>query len=165
MSRPIRYRSRFAVPAEQLYAILVDRDYLEAKLARIGGTNAGLVDLASDPNSAKYTLRQGVDHHQLPGPIQKILRGDLVIERSESWRLAANGRYEGTITARVKDAPGSISGAQRVLADGAGAEFVVDAEAKVDVPLIGGKIESAIADQLVRLLDREAQFTQDWLKR
>src|SRR5882762_3686519 len=106
MPRPIRYQSRYSCPAADLFATLVDRTYLEAKLARIGGNNAALLELASDAETAKYTLRQGVNHEYLPGPVQKILRGDLIIERAETWRLVATGRYEGTVSARVKDAPG-----------------------------------------------------------
>jgi Protein of unknown function (DUF2505) len=169
MSCPIRYQSRYAVPAEQLYATLVDREFLQAKLDSIGGTNAALLDLASDADSAKYTLRQCVNREYLPGPVQKILRGDLIIERTETWRLAAPGRYEGTVTARMKDAPGSIGGGLKVIGIGtetaASSEFGIEAAAKVDVPLIGGKIESAIAEQVVKLMDREARFTQQWLAR
>lgn len=165
MSRPIRYQSQYAVPAEKLYATLVDREFLRAKLEAIGGNNAALLDLASDADSAKYTLRQGVNREHLPTPVQKILRGDLVIERTETWRLAESGRYEGTVTARVKDAPGNIGGGLTVAGRDGGSEFAINAEAKVDVPLIGGKIESAIAEQVVRLMEREARFTQQWLAR
>ena len=165
MSRPISYRSRYANPADQLYAALVDREYLLAKLKRIGGNDAALLDLASDSSSAKYTLRQGVSRHYLPGAVQTFLRGDLIIERTETWRLAAPGRYEGTVTARVKDAPGNIGGALKVIGAGTGSEFSIDGEAKVNLPLIGGKIESAISEQVVKLMEREARFTQEWLSR
>lgn len=163
MPRPIRYQSRYSCSAADLFATLVDRTYLEARLARIGGNNAVLLELASDAETAKYTLRQGVSQQHLPAPVQRILRGDLVIERSETWRLAAPGRYEGTVAARVKDAPGSIGGALRLTGAGTGSELSIDGQAKVDVPLIGGKIESAIAEQVVKLMEREARFTAEWL--
>ena len=166
MPRPIRYQSRYSCPASDLFATLVDRTYLEARLARIGGNNAVLLEFAADTETAKYTLRQGVSQQHLPAPVQKVLRGDLVIERAETWRLAATGRYEGTVNARVKDAPGTISGVLRLTdLGGAGSQLSIDGQAKVDVPLIGGKIESAIAEQVVRLMEREARFTAEWLAR
>jgi Protein of unknown function (DUF2505) len=169
MPRPIRYQSRYACPAVDLFATLVSREYLEARLDRIGGTNAALLELASDAETAKYTLRQGVNREYLPSPIQRILRGDLVIERSETWRLVTAGRYEGAVTAKVKDAPGNIGGAL-ALADlggpgSTGSQLSIDGQAKVDVPLIGGKIEAAIAEQVVKLMEREARFTAEWLAR
>jgi hypothetical protein len=168
MPQPIRYQSRYPLPAAQLYATLVDREYLEAKLKHVGGTNAALLELHADPQSAKYTTRQGVDHGYLPGPIQLILRGDLIIDRTETWRLATPGRYDGSVTAHVRDAPGSIGGTLRVsdLDDGSGeSEFSIEARAKVNLPLVGGKIESAIADQVHQLMEREGRFTSEWLSR
>jgi hypothetical protein len=69
----------------------------------------------------------------------------------------------------VKDAPGSIGGAL-ALADlggpgSAGSQLSIDGQAKVDVPLIGGKIEAAIAEQVLKLMEREARFTAEWLAR
>jgi hypothetical protein len=106
-----------------------------------------------------------VSKRYLPSGVQKILRGDLVIERSETWRKTAD-RYEGTINARVKDAPGSIGGALLIEPDGqAQSAFQINGDVKIDVPFVGGKIESAVADQILRLMEREAMFTQDWLAR
>ncbi|HEY2205354.1 MAG TPA: DUF2505 domain-containing protein [Pseudonocardia sp.] len=164
MPRPIRYRASYPIPADELYTTLVSREFLQAKLDAVGGGNAALLDLASDADSAKYTLRQGVSREYLPGAVQKVLRGDLVIERSESLRKVADGRYEGSITARVKDAPGTISGSLLISApDGVQGVFEVDGQVKVDIPLVGGKIESAVADQVLRLMGREADFAQRYL--
>jgi hypothetical protein len=165
MPRPIRYQARYDIPAEELFSTLVSREYLQAKLDQIGGNDARLIDLAADDESAKYSLRQGVSRENLPAPVQKLLRGDLVIERTETWHRTADG-HEGNVTARVKDAPGAISGTLRVGADGeSGSRFVIDGETKIDVPLIGGRIEEAISEQVVRLMEREARFTREWLAR
>jgi hypothetical protein len=165
MSRPIRFQQGYEVSPGRLYATLVDREYLDAKLAAIGGNNATVLDHASDADSAKYTLRQGVSRQHLPGPVQKVLRGDLIIERTETWRRGAGDTYDGSIAARVKDAPGNIGGALRVSGSESSGHFQVNGEVRVDIPLIGGKIEEAIAEQVVRLLRREGQFAAEWLAR
>lgn len=167
MPRPIRYQSRYPLPADQLYATLVDRDYLRAKLDTVGGNNAELVELASDADGARIVQRHGVGQDVLPGPIKKIFRGDLVIERTETWRHADSGGYDGTVSAKVKDTPGNIGGELRLVDtdDGAACEYRVEGSAKVDLPVVGGRIESVIVDQVVGLMEREAQFTADWLAR
>ncbi|WP_028938299.1 DUF2505 domain-containing protein [Pseudonocardia spinosispora] len=166
MPRPIRHQSRYPLAAQQTFAELVSREYLEAKLASIGGNNAALLEHASDDTTAKYTLRQGVSRQYLPSAVQKFLSGDLMIERTETWRKVADGRYEGNVAARVKDAPGNIGGTLR-LGDlsGAECEFSIDGQARVDIPLFGGKIETAIAEQVVKLMERESRFTAEWLNR
>lgn len=166
MPRPIRFQSQYSLSSEETFAALVSREYLEAKLESIGGNNAALLELASDENNAKYTLRQGVSRQYLPSAVQNFLRGDLIIERSETWRRVDCGQYEGSVAARVKDAPGHISGALRLAGlDDTSCQFSIDGQAKVDIPLIGGKIETAIAEQVVKLMEREGRFTQEWLTR
>lgn len=174
MARPIRYQSRYPLSAQAAYTVLVDAGYLRARLARIGGTDAALLDHAADAENAKYSMRQGVSREYLPGPIQAFMRGDLVIERTETWHRVAEGRYAGTVAARVKDAPGTVSCALSLADTGTGTgmgrtgtecELAVDGSVTVDIPLVGAKIESAIAEQVVRLMAREAGFTEDWLAR
>jgi hypothetical protein len=69
------------------------------------------------------------------------------------------------VKARVDSAPGGISGTLRIGERDGASEFVLDGSVKVDIPLVGGKIEEAIAEQVVRLLGREGRFTAKWLAR
>jgi Protein of unknown function (DUF2505) len=167
MPRPIRYQSRYPLPAAKLYTVLVDRDYLRAKLHEVGGQDSELVDLTVDPDGARIALRQGVSQDVIPGLIRRVLRGDLVIERTETWRRVGPSHYDGTVSVRVKDAPGTIGGALSLVDvdDGSASEYRLDGSANVDVPLLGGRIEAVVADQVVKLMEREGQFTADWLAR
>jgi hypothetical protein len=156
-----------------MFETLIDLEYLQARLARLGGKGAALLKLVvaegSSVEQAEYTLRQGVGREDLPIAIQKVLPGDLVIERTETWRRTGPGSYHGTVAARVPGATGKITGTLRLvdLADvGAGrpgSELAMDGSAEVQIPLIGGKIEAMIAEQVQRLIDRENRFTLDWL--
>src|ERR1700712_5200543 len=157
MPRPIRYRSRSENSAQRVFETLADREYLEARQAELGGKNAALLKLDSsgDPvERAEFTVRQGVGREDLPSVIQKVLSGDLVIERTESWRRTAEGRYEGTIDANVIGAPGRITGTVRLVdlddigGGRRGSEFALDGEAHVKIPLVGGKVEAVIAEQV-----------------
>jgi hypothetical protein len=173
MPRPIRYRSRSSNPAQHVFETLAQRDFLEARLAELGGTVATLVKFgahAPGPDQpterAEYTLRQGVGREHLPPVIQKVLPGDLLIDRTESWRRTGPGRYEGTFTASVNGAPGKITGTLRLVDDqGGGSELSLDGSTQVPIPLVGGKIESFIAEQVQQLVAKETQFALDWLKR
>ncbi|MGI8817292.1 MAG: DUF2505 domain-containing protein [Pseudonocardia sp.] len=174
MPRPIHYRSRWETPAQRVFETLADREYLEARLARLGGKGAALLKLevGTDPAvHVEYTMRQGVDRQNLPSVIQRVLPGDLVIERTESWRRTAPGSYDGTFVATVVAAPGRINGTVRLadLADigggRAGSEFAMDGSAHVPLPLIGGKLETVIAEQVQRLVDKETRFAVAWLAR
>lgn len=176
MPRPIHYRSISENPAESVFEIMVQREYLEKRLARLGGKGAAVLKLeahAEQPSGptaqADYTVRQGVDRQHLPQVVQKVLPGDLVIERTESWRRTAPGSYDGTFRATVPGTPSKINGTLRLadlpdIGNGRpGSELVLDGSAQVTIPLIGGKIEAVIAEQVRKLVERETRFTLDWL--
>jgi hypothetical protein len=181
MARPIRYRSVSENPAVRVFETLVQRDYLEKRLIELGGKGAALLRHRVSPEEppteqAEFTVRQGVDRKALPTVVQKVISGDLVIERTEIWRRTAPGSYDGTFNATVPGTPAKIGGTLRLadLADigqfGAGpgrpgSELVLDGSAHVPVPLVGGKIETVIAEQVVKLIERETRFTLSWLQK
>jgi uncharacterized protein DUF2505 len=163
MSRPIHYQARYSVRADEVFRTLVDRAYLEARLTRIGGRNACLMELTTNGDFASYVTRQGVGREHLPGMVQRLFSGDLMIERAEQWRRAAPGRYAGTVRASVTDAPGQIEGELRLADAGDGAEFALDGTATITLPLFGGKVEGIVADYIAKLVAMETKFTQEWL--
>ncbi len=77
---------------------------------------------------------------------------------------SATGRpAHGTFSAEVEGAPGQVRGTVTITADGTGSLLVMAGEVEVRSPLIGGKIESVIAGQVLELLDAEEDFTRDWV--
>ena len=178
MPRPIRYRSPSENPAELVFETLAQRDFLEARLAALGGTVATLLKFDRHPNTpgdiaerAEYTVRQGVGRQHLPSVFQKVIPGDLLIDRTERWTRTGPGSYQGTFSATVPGAPGKITGTLR-LADlpdigggRAGSEFVLEGSAQVQIPLVGGKIEDVIVQQVTKIVQRETEFALNWLRK
>ena len=79
-----------------------------------------------------------------------------------------NGRYTGTVEASVSGFSGSLHGATALTDSStgtkAGCVLVLDGDVKVSFPLVGGRIEAVIVEQLGRLLSAEARFTDRWLE-
>jgi Protein of unknown function (DUF2505) len=164
MSRQIDYRSTYPHPADEVYATMVDPDYLRARLERIGGARASLLEHSADVGGARYRLRHGLDAKDLPSVVRTVLPGDITIERNERWTRQDSGRYLGEFDVAIPGAPGSAGGAMRLrdLPDG-GSELSVRADVRIAVPLIGGKIEGVVGEQVQGLLAAEAAFTHEWL--
>jgi hypothetical protein len=165
MARQITYRSTSEFTAEQLYTVMVDAKYLTARLERLGGPGAALLEHTVDASGARYRLRHGVDAGSVPPLVRSFVGGDLVIERTETLAPTAPGRYTGTVAVAIPGTPASASGTVTVADIPEGSEFVVDAAVTVKVPLVGGKVEAMVAEQVQNLLASEAAFTLDWLRR
>lgn len=166
MPHPIDYRSRLQYPASDVYAVMTDPEFLRARLDRLGGPGATLLEHRADADGAHYRVRHGLDTKDLPPVVRSLLAGDIVIERSETWKPRDDGDYAGDVDVLIKGTPASAAGGMRLRdLDAGGSELQVSARTQVDVPLFGGKIEAVVAEQVQRLLAAESAFTAEWLAR
>ncbi|GAA4620998.1 DUF2505 domain-containing protein [Saccharopolyspora hordei] len=167
MARRIEHRSTSEWPAVRLYEALIDVEYLNDRLAELGGDSAELVQHVSTDEGARFQIRHAVPADTLPSLARTVVGGDLTIDRSESWRREEDGHFAGEIAAEIAGAPCTITGSMW-LRDAGGAvtsEFVVDGNVRVNVPFVGGKLEDLVADQVQKLLSAEERFTSEWLSR
>lgn len=163
MPRPIEHRNGSTYPVDRVYAALTDQAFLRARLRRLGGKSSELSSFSIEGGTTLYTLRQTVDAEHLPSLARRVIRGDLVIERTESWTVVG-GQYDGTVEGAVPGTPASVRGVTTLLDTEIGSEMVLTGTVKVSMPLVGGKLEELIVDQLVELLGAEGRFTQSWLE-
>jgi hypothetical protein len=163
MARSIDYRSPLAFPAEKVFATMTDRAYLQARLRELGGPGSELLELEASPEAARYRLKQGLSEADLPPMVGKVVGGDLSIERTETLRRTGPGSYGGDVDVKIAGVPASATGTMSLSDAGDGSEFEVRADVTVRVPLIGGKIEEIVAEQVRRLLEAETAFTIQWL--
>ena len=165
MARRIEHRTRSASDAKTVYAAVVNADYLNQRLAALGGTNAQLFDYKQNGDATSYRLRHGVAAQDLPAAIRPLLGGDLKIDRVESWRAEPDGSYSGTVRVTIPGMPGDLTGAMKLNdVQGGGSQVLVTGSVSIPIPLFGGKVEESVADQLGKLLDAEQKFTENWLR-
>lgn len=162
MASSLEHRSTYPAPASVVYSTLVDEAFLTERLLTVGGKGASLLDHSLDGSRATFRMRQGVDAARLPAAARSILNGDLVVERAERWEPAGES-YAGTSRVRISGVPGEIQGRSRITAAGTGSALVTTAQVKVSIPLIGGKLEKLVAEQVAKLLATEAEFAEKWL--
>jgi Protein of unknown function (DUF2505) len=163
MARSVDYRSTLAYPAEKVFAAMTDEEYLRARLRELGGPRSELLEHEASPEGARYRLKQGLSESDLPPIVGKVMNGDLSIERTETLRRAEPGSYAGDVDVKIANAPASATGTMKLADDGDGSLFEVRADVTVRVPLVGGKIEEIVAEQVRRLLEAETAFTVHWL--
>jgi hypothetical protein len=158
--RRIAHRATWDASAQDVYTVLVDEDHLKARLAELGGNDPALLEHTVDASGARLRLRHSVPVEFLPSAIRRFTGDDLVLDRVETWRPRDGGGYDGTFEVTVRGLPGSLSGTQRLGDDGDGSVTEVDGEAAVSVPMVGGRIEGVVVEQVGALLDAEDEFTR-----
>lgn len=145
---------------------MVDPDYLRARLQQIGGSRGTLLEHTANADGARYRMQHGLDAKDLPALVRSVLPENITIDRVENWTRRGEGSYQGDVHVEIPGTPGSANGGMRLNdTDGGGSELQVLAEVTVDVPLLGGTIESVVTGYVKDMLDAEAAFTQRWLAR
>jgi hypothetical protein len=99
----------------------------------------------------------------MPSVVRRVMPGEITIERSEQW-AREDGVYRGEVQVAIPGTPASAGGGMRLrdLSDG-GSELHVRADVTVRVPLVGGKIEGIVGEQVQKLLAAESAFIRQWL--
>ncbi|WP_024794266.1 DUF2505 domain-containing protein [Tomitella biformata] len=166
MARRIDYTAQLSSSAAQAYAALANRDYWEALMTRMRELTPTSVveEFTSTDAGIDLVMMQVIEKHTLPTVAQTVLQSDLVITRTAHYGpFVPGGITTGSFTATMPGAPGSLDGEIALFDDGDGSVLRTSPEAKVNIPLLGGKLEEMMLDNLVGLLEVENEFTNSWL--
>ncbi|MGH3450424.1 MAG: DUF2505 domain-containing protein [Haloechinothrix sp.] len=163
MGSRIEHRTAFQHPIDQVFSAMTTEEALEDQLVEIGGHDAALLDHTTSANGVSYTLRQGVPADKLPGAVRSLHSGDLMVRREQTWERIDDDKATGTAHAHVSGVPGDIRATTELVGQGATTEWRVRGEVKVRIPLVGGKLERLIAEQVTQLMRREGEFVADRL--
>ena len=148
----------------KVHSAFCDERYWVARLADSGADEARLDSITLGPDgSVDVVTTQVLRSPRLPALVTQFHRGDLEIPREESWTGLADDRADAVITGSISGAPVSVTGHAELEASDAGARLTFQADVTVRVPLVGGKLENFIGNQLLELLGAEQRFTTRWI--
>ena len=160
----------YGVTVEEVLRAFSDEEYWLARLADSGADDTTLDSMqlggpSGTDGSIDVITTQVLRSDRLPGLITQFHRGDLRIRREEKWEPVTNGSATATITGSILDAPASLTGTAVLepVAETGGARMKLRATVEVRIPLVGGKLENFIGNQLVELLIAEQRFTTTWI--
>jgi len=149
--------ARLAIPADPAaaFGLLIDPDYVREVAEATGGSDVEVTVTPADDGGATVVSRR-----TLPADVPsyaKALVGETVTltETRVFGAAAGDGSRDGTLRVEFGNAPASVDGTLRLAADGATSAVDVALSVKASVPLVGGKIERLVAEQIQAALTRE----------
>ena len=148
----------FDADVETVYALMTDPEFCKRKYADAGGTDIQ-IDCDQREDGPKVVSRRRVTI-DLPGFAKKVMQPTNTVVQTDQWSAAdADGQRVCRYTVEVQGVPSRIDGSVTLSPDGAGTRQDVQAEVKVSIPLLGGKLEKFAVENGVKALDHEAEFT------
>ncbi len=153
-----RHALTYDATPDEVFAMLSDPAFREKVCAAQGVVSA---DVRLTPSGGGFDLvmDQVQNTAGLPAIAKKIAGDTTAITLKESWKDASGGSLE--IIAPGK--PTSAAGTIRLASSGTGTTETVELDVKVKVPLIGGKLESLMGDNIKNGMDVEHTVGAAWL--
>lgn len=143
------------VDVETVYAVLSNPDWAAQRAVALGD-DSELVSRVETPDGGVTLVITRAVPTGGPGFLQKFLPSDPRATTTDIWGPSVDGVRRATWSVVLAGTPASVRGTITIEPTRTGNRHTIDGEVRVPVPLIGGKAESFIADQLVRLADAEA---------
>ena len=147
-----------------VHRALRSKKYWLARLADSGVDEARLdsITLGTD-GGVEVVTTQVIGSSRLPGFVSQFHRGDLQIRREETWTPLIDRRATAAIIGGISGALVRVDGTAELAPSDTGARLAFDVTVTVRVPLVGGKLETFIGNQLIELLKAEQRFTAGWM--
>ncbi|WP_052960180.1 DUF2505 domain-containing protein [Mycobacterium sp. EPa45] len=168
MSRRMDYVIALDKPVAELYRSFTSRAYWEDLIAEHQQhTDSELTRFDSHAGGTDIVFTHTVSRRDMPSMIAAVVPLRLTITREQHFDPfdSATSSADGHYRALVPAAPMNFDGTYVLQQTAAGSELRLRSLCKVNVPLVGGKIEKWVLDGLRGLFDNERDFTRDWIAR
>jgi hypothetical protein len=143
---------------EQVYDMLGDPAFRE-KVCQQLGVLRQTVEIHQDEKGMSVVLDQVQAAQGVPGFVRKFVGAEINVVQSEDW----TAQEKGVITVTIPGKPGEMSGTALLTEDPEGTTETVNMAVKVNIPVVGGKLEGFVADMLRRALQAEHGVGVEWL--
>jgi hypothetical protein len=164
MPRSFDIATEYAGTVAQIHAAFCDEQYWLARLAASGADEWTLESFrVGSDGGVDVVTTQVLRAQRLPGVVHQFHHGDLEIRRAETWTGVSDGAAQAAVASSIVRAPVALNGDASLSPVAEGARLAFQATVEVRIPLVGGKMEKFIGNQLITLLNDEQQFTTRWI--
>ena len=117
------------------------------------------VSVGQDGGGMKVVIDKVQASQGIPGFAKRFVGDEIQLVQTERWSDIENARVDVVIPGK----PGQMSGTIALRESGGTTTETVEMEIRVSIPLVGGKIESLIADLLRKALKAENTVGRQYL--
>jgi len=148
---------------DQVFALLLDEDYLVQRCEATGSTALDVRAEGSPQTGGVVRLRRHVPL-LLPAFAARFAADRIVVRHVETWSPPdSQGIRTAGFTGQVEGAPGSLTGRLRIAREASATSYAFRGVIDIPIPVVGQRLAKYAAEQLTRGLRAEEEFTRRWL--
>lgn len=146
MSTKISLEHQFSKSVAKVWAMYSDRAFFEQKYQATGCTNIEVLDYKSSDKGFSITVRYDAKSDApVPEFAKKFMSERVSVTQTDSWDAATK---TGKIVTEIKGMPVKVSAEMKLEAAGKGAVNKMSWTLASGIPLLGGKLESVLAEDV-----------------
>jgi hypothetical protein len=144
---------------ETIFALITDPDFMTRKYSAIGSTNVAVDRSDEDAGGCELVMRRTVTL-DLPGFAKRVMKPSNTAVQTENWAAAdANGARVCAYHVEIQGMPSKVTGTVTLSAEGTGTKQDIEADVKVSIPLVGGKLEKFAVETAKTDIADQFEFT------
>lgn len=161
MSRKISFTVQYSVPVEDLHRALTNDEVWQARFAE---AKTATLDLShpDGPGTIRIHMTEKAPEDKIPSLVTKVLKSDLVLERTDNWGPLDGETAKGDFHGASKGITTEMEGAYTLRPTAAGSEIEVVGTVAVKVALVGGAIEPLVESLLHKVMESERKHIEAW---
>src|SRR5699024_7556608 len=135
-----------------------DSAFYHEKYRRLGGQQPEFLDTQRDDGRFSISVRHTLATDELPLPdfVSKRVGGHLTLHQTDVWQLATR---TGRIEIDIESTPLNMGIDLQLVERDAGARLILAFDIHADVPLLGKRIERAVAEPMTRRMRHDLEET------
>lgn len=157
MSQQVSNTDRYPATPSQLMEMMQNPEYLAEKYAALGDRQTDVVEQTADGGGLRIKVERVAT---APDALKKFGETSKMVQ-TENWRPDGDG-YAADL--KIESQGVAINGTLKIAAAGdAESDWTANLDIKSSIPLLGGKIEKAVAAASKDNMAVEYQFNKEWL--
>jgi len=158
----IRHRLEYDAAPGAVYEMLSDPAFRDKVCEAMNTVSHDVeIDRAEAGMSVRIDMVQRTQG--VPGFAKKIVGDQTRIIQSEDWVAAHGAPLAARLVVEIPGKPAAIRGTITLTGDESGTVESFAGEAKVNIPLVGGKVEGLIEKLFIAGMDAEQRVGSGWL--
>jgi hypothetical protein len=149
---------KYDASPDEVHAMLGEPEFRERVCAAMRALRH-TVAITGDADAMSVVVDQTQPAKGIPSFATKFVGSEIQIVQTEEW----SGTTEAELTVTIPGKPGHLKATIALTGDGSSTVETVTGNIKVNIPLVGGKLEGLIGDMLGAALDTEERVGRAWL--
>lgn len=155
----------YPISPADLFAVLVNPQYLQARQERFGGVGAPTIQ--TEAGSTDVTTLRQLPLDKVPSAFRSFV-GDGQVQQIDIWAVGTSGPGDtdpiaGDWRASVGTAPATINGSHSIAGTPEGCHYEITTNVSVKIPFFGSKVEEQIMGYLEYLIGKEQAYLSEWV--